>query len=196
MQTDKQYRLLPNDEQLIAGIKEGNSAVLETVYKTFFPGIQTFVLQNSGTEEEARDLCQEAIIVLYEKLSRQGTELSCSVKTYLYSVTRNLWLKKLSSRNKSITSLNEQEEFLLVEEDTADWSEKELMYEKINHSMELLGNPCADIIKDFYYNRLSIQEIADKHGYNNTDTAKNQKYKCLMRLRRYLTLGNTSNSKQ
>jgi RNA polymerase sigma factor (sigma-70 family) len=189
MKTESQYQMLPSEELMFKGIREGDSQTLETVYKSFFPGIKSFVLQNSGSVEEARDLCQEAIIVLYEKLQKSEAGLQCSVKTFLYSVTRNLWLKKLSQKNKGMVVLHEQEDYLLVEDEVSDWSDKEKMYEGIAKAIELLGNPCAEIIRDYYFSKMSIKDIADKHGYNNTDTAKNQKYKCLMRLRRYLTLG-------
>ena len=55
----------------------------------------------------------------------------------------------------------------------------------MNQSLENLGEPCAALIKDFYVNKLSMDEIAEKFGYTNSDNAKNQKYKCLQRLKRY-----------
>ena len=47
-----------------------------------------------------------------------------------------------------------------------------------------LGEPCNTIISDFYLYDASMQDICEKFGYTNPDNAKNQKYKCLVRLKR------------
>jgi predicted DNA-binding protein YlxM (UPF0122 family) len=40
------------------------------------------------------------------------------------------------------------------------------------------------ILEDYYLHKKSMQEIAEKFGYTNAENAKNQKYKCLMRLKK------------
>ena len=62
--------------------------------------------------------------------------------------------------------------------------EMEKKYEVMEQSMLLLGEPCLSIINDYYINKLSLQEIVDKMGYTNANNAKNQKYKCLQRLKK------------
>ena len=57
--------------------------------------VQTFILNNSGTSDDAKDIFQEAMIVLYEKVRSGSFELNCQIKTYVYSVCRRLWLKRL-----------------------------------------------------------------------------------------------------
>jgi hypothetical protein len=51
-------------------------------------------------------------------------------------------------------------------------------------SMEKIGEPCKTILEDYYIHRKSMLEIADRFGYTNAENAKNQKYKCLMRLKK------------
>ena len=59
--------------------------------------VQSLIINNNGTADDAKDIFQEAMIVLYEK-ARSGTfELSCQIKTYVYSVSRRLWLKKITA---------------------------------------------------------------------------------------------------
>ena len=55
----------------------------------------------------------------------------------------------------------------------------------MNNSLIELGEPCSELIKDFYINKLSMEQIAEKFGYTNADNAKTQKYKCLQRLKKY-----------
>ena len=76
-------------------IGNNDKAAIEAVYKENYSLIQYFVTNNNGTEDDARDIFQEAMMVLYEKSRLPGFELTCQIRTYLYSVCRRLWLKKL-----------------------------------------------------------------------------------------------------
>jgi DNA-directed RNA polymerase specialized sigma24 family protein len=79
----------------------------------------------------------------------------------------------------------EENEVVDVNEDMSRHEEKENDLEKMNKSLQELGEPCATLMKDFYVYKLNMDEIAEKFGYTNADNAKNQKYKCLQRLKKY-----------
>jgi len=59
-------------------------------------------------------------------------------------------------------------------------AEFEMMEQAINH----LGEPCKSLIEAYYLQKQNMQDIASRFGYTNADNAKNQKYKCLMRLKK------------
>ena len=63
-------------------------------------------------------------------------------------------------------------------------SKKENQYQAMHTALESLGEPCRSILKDFYMHSQSMEEITEKFGYTNADNAKNQKYKCLKRLKK------------
>jgi DNA-directed RNA polymerase specialized sigma24 family protein len=88
------------EEALIAELRKKNEAALKQLYQENYVMILKLVVNNSGTEQEAKDVYQEAIIHFYERLSQQDFELTCKVKTYLYAVCRKLWLQRLAHRNK------------------------------------------------------------------------------------------------
>lgn len=142
------------------------------------------VIQNSGTEEEAKDVFQEAMMVLYDKAKRGDFTLSSKLKTYMYSVCRRLWLKQLGSQGRAFQDISSYEEVIPVEDDLARHREKDLQLLLMERAMDKLGEPCRTIIHDFYMANLSMQEICEKLGYTNADNAKNQKYKCLQRLKK------------
>jgi hypothetical protein len=48
----------------------------------------------------------------------------------------------------------------------------------------LLGDPCKELLECFYYKNLSWSEIASRLGYSSAASARNQKYKCLERIRK------------
>ena len=143
-----------------------------------------FILNNNGDEDDAKDVFQEAIIVLYNKIKTGNFELSSKLKTYLYSVSRRIWLKKLAQQSKKTNNIADFEDVLAIEEDLEQHELKDLQFVQMKTALDSLGEPCKTIIHDFYIQGLSMQDICEKFGYTNTDNAKTQKYKCLQRLKK------------
>jgi RNA polymerase sigma factor (sigma-70 family) len=175
---------LHTEEELLSALRSGNGQALGSLYKTYFPMVLHFITQNSGTEAEAKDIYQEAVIVLYEHVQEEEFVLSCKIKTYLYSVCRRLWLKKLAQKSRYVGKIEDFESFIPFTKDDADAEEKDEQFKAMQVSMGELGEPCRTILEDFFIHGFSMQQITDKMGYTNADNAKNQKYKCLMRLKK------------
>jgi len=174
------------DNEFIEGLRSGNSGVLSALYKKYYNIVLKFIVNNSGTDEAAQDIYQETIIVLYENVQKPTFELNCQLQTYIYSVARRLWLKQLKKNSKTFLFKEDDEnEVADVASDLAQHLDKETDIEKMNKSLADLGEPCSTLITDFYVHKLSMDEIAEKFGYTNADNAKNQKYKCLQRLKKY-----------
>lgn len=178
-----------SDDQLLAGLADGSDAILTELYKRYFPVVLHLVTSNSGTEDDAKDIYQEALIVLYEKVTEGSLELHCQLKTYLYSIGRRLWLKQLSLRNRnspmqSGIDLVDTDSPVSVDEELTEQEVRDRQFELMADSLDRLGEPCRTLLEDFYIRHLSMQDITDKFGYTNADNAKTQKYKCLMRLKR------------
>jgi RNA polymerase sigma factor (sigma-70 family) len=179
-------KALVADADIIEGILRNDDAALSRLYKLHFPTVLFFVQSNSGTEDDAKDIFQEAVIVFYEKLKAGQLELNCQIKTYLYSICRRLWLKRLSRSSRFSNGLVEDTEAELapVEEETTQAEENELKFSAMGSALEKLGEPCKTLLEDFYIRSMGMPEITEKFGYTNADSAKNQKYKCLMRLKK------------
>ncbi len=179
---------VPTDSEIILGIRNNSKSILERLYKTYFPMILQLVVTNNGTEDEAKDVFQETVIVLYDKVQGGNFELSSKLKTFIYSVSRRLWLKRLTYKSKNSGNIQDFEETLPVEQDIEQHEEKDKMFKHMETVLSHLGEPCRTIIEDFYINNKSMQEICEKFGYTNADNAKNQKYKCLQRLKKMFFL--------
>lgn len=176
---------MPNTEDwLISELRSGNGAALGRVYESHYPMVQRMVVANSGTEQEAKDVYQEAVIHFYERVQQADFELTCKVKTYIYAVSRRLWLKRLWEKKRYHGKIEETESFLSVDEELEDLERKEQHYEKMSVAIEQLGEPCRTLLEDFYMGNLTMEQISEKFGYTNADNAKNQKYKCLQRLKK------------
>ena len=106
-----------NEQALLKGLAQNDTKAIDTIYKNNFGMIQAFILNNNGTYDDARDIFQEAMIVLFEKARTESFELSSQIKTYIYSVCRRLWLKRLTQMRRYSGNLENMEETVPVEED-------------------------------------------------------------------------------
>lgn len=172
------------EADLLRRLANNEKAAIETIYKDNYRLIQQLIVSNNGTEDDARDIFQEALIVLYQK-ARSGTfELNCQVKTYIYSICRRLWLKRLQQNRKFETPVDNFEEIVPVEEDVEAHAKTEKQYGIMRSALGKIGEPCKSLLEAFYIHNKNMTEISAFFGYTNSDNAKNQKYKCLMRLKK------------
>lgn len=169
---------------LIKGLGSNDRRSIEMLYESNYPAIQAFILNNNGTVDDARDIFQESIIVLYEKVSAGNFELQSKIKTYLYSVARRLWLKRLQQMQRFGNVLEGGEELIPVDEDMEEQQRRNEAFTQMDKALSKLGEPCKSLLEAFYIQKKPMTEIADAFGYTNADNAKNQKYKCLIRLKK------------
>lgn len=172
--------LYNSDAEIVDGIKRSDDRALSIIYKKHYNMIQYFVTRNSGREEDAEDIFQAGVIVLYEKIKAGAFNEKSSVKTYLYSICRNQWLKQL--RNKPLfTSIIETEHGIQIDTDEQrDLTDAQNVLKK---QLTKLDERCRKILISFYYEQLSMDDIAHSMGYTNADNAKTQKYRCIQRLK-------------
>lgn len=174
----------PTESNLLKGLARNEKEAVEIIYARNFEVIQSLIINNNGSSEEARDIFQEAMIVLYEKSKSPEFELQCQIKTYLYSVSRRLWLKRLSQLNRYVPHINGLEESVPVEEEVEASELRSNEFQVMERALASLGEPCKSLLEAFYLGKKNMADIAESFGYTNPDNAKNQKYKCLMRLRK------------
>lgn len=143
--------------------------------------IANFVRLNKGSQQEAEDLYQEGIITLYEQIKKGNFAMSSSIKTYLYAICRNKWMSKLKSRIP-VTDVYESLEQIPVEEaHTGSPLPNEL---EIKGAIEKLGEPCRTLLVGYYFHKLSLEQLAGKLNYASANVAKQQKFRCIERLKK------------
>ena len=174
------------DDEFVAAIRRGDDRALAQLYRLHLPMISHYVLQNNGTEDEAKDVYQEGIMVFYEKVRDNSLELSCQIKTYLYAVCRRLWLKRLTEKTRFGGRLDDHEPYLETgaEADLVEAEERDRRFATMGEALDLIGEPCRSLLEGFYLLDKSMQQLTAEFGYTNADNAKNQKYKCLVRLKK------------
>ena len=172
------------DKDLLEGLKLQDKNCIEKIYRQNFPMVQTLILNNRGSSDDAADIFQETMIVLYEKSINPNFELSCQLKTYIYSVSRRLWLKKLQQQQRIGLQTDDFEQVIPIEDDVEDHQKQQDSFTIMEKAMAKIGEPCKSLLEAFYINKKQMQEIALEFKYTNADNAKTQKYKCLVRLKK------------
>ena len=163
-----------NEKEVFDRICKGDEKALEFLYKKYYRMMTKLVISNSGTEDEARDVYQDALIVFWQKATSGNLILTSKMSTFIYSICQNLWRKELDRKKR----LSNEEKDSSVEIDT-DTAEKEKIVAKC---IDQLGETCKKVLMYYYFEEMSMQDISDKLGFANTDTAKTKKYKCKKKL--------------
>jgi RNA polymerase sigma factor (sigma-70 family) len=163
-----------NETEIFERICKGDEKALELLYKKYYRMMTKLVITNSGTEEEARDVYQDALIVFWQKATSGNLVLTSKMSTYIYSICQNLWRKELDRKKR----LSNEEKDGSVTLDT-ETSEREKIIAKC---IDQLDSTCKKVLMYYYFEEMSMQDIADKLGFANTDTAKTKKYKCKKKL--------------
>lgn len=175
-----------SDQELVRMLRSKdaaeNDAGLKAIYAEHYPFILNYVKRNKGDNEEAADLFQDSIIVLYNNLRYNHLELTCAIRTYLYSVAKNLWLKKLRKRGRE-TTVDSFEERVEIGADQMSYL---LSSEKSSYILKLiasLGEQCRQILTYFYYDQKQMVDIALLMEFGSDQVAKNKKHKCMKKLK-------------
>jgi RNA polymerase sigma factor (sigma-70 family) len=171
------------DEAIIDGLKKQNSLIIRYVYKEYYPTIKFLITTNSGTDTDAEDVFQDALVVLYRKIARENLVLTSSFKTFLYSICRNLWLQRLDRRvfrNEflELEDLGELQDISYSEQPEDD-QEKYRLFQQ--HFFKL-GDDCQKVLK-LFMNKTSLREIADIMGFKTEKYAKTRKFMCKEKLK-------------
>jgi RNA polymerase sigma factor (sigma-70 family) len=169
---------------LLKGLAAGDRKVIEGIYKDHFNMIQSLIVNNNGSADDAQDIFQEAMVVLYEKVRTGSFELNCQLKTYLYSVSKRLWLKRLQQNSRLWSQEIDPEITIQADEEIVTHEKRDAEFELMSQAIQRLGEPCKSLLEAYYLKKVNMQDIALQFGYTNSDNAKNQKYKCLMRLKK------------
>ncbi len=164
-------------EAMLEGLRTSNNEVLSFIYRQYYPEIRFFVIKNSGSDEDAQDVFQESIIIIYKKLRDDVLKLSCSFKTYLYSVCRIVWLKQLEKRKTKTDSLSYNQAFVDLQEGIGEMAEEQERFKLYQKHFQTLHEDCQMILK-LFFEKKSHKEIASKMNITSENYLKKRKYQC------------------
>ena len=152
------------------------------LYREYFPVIRSFVQNNSGSEEDAADLFQDALIVFYHKVRDKKFELSCTIKTFIFSICKRQWLKKLNRKKQQLLK-NETFETVSLEPNIEDILEDSEQSKLVSRLLKQIGEDGERILTYFFFDGMKTEEVTQKMGFANEQVTRNKKSRCLKKLR-------------
>lgn len=170
-----------NTDALATTIRSGSPSrrakALGHLYASSFKPVETYVLANRGTKSDTKDVFQDGIMVLYRNIVDDKFSGQSSVATYLFSICKNLWLQQLRKQTEYVTKPfdNDAPE---VEAGVADAIDSR----SLTAVMERLKKECREMLREFYYEKKSMQELAVRFKLGSAQAAKNKKARCLKAL--------------
>lgn len=178
--------------ELVTEIKVNNERALHKLYTENFYKTEQYILKNSGTMPQAKDIYQEAFITVWRNIKdgKFVPENETAVQGYLYQIAKYKWLDFLrSSRFKKTTGFEALENNLESSISENIDTEIEKKQKQTMKAFEKLGTECKKLLTDFYFNKKSMREIASQFEIEEA-SARNKKYRCINKLRE-LTLSPT-----
>ena len=175
--------------EIIAALADGKEWATKLVYEANAAIVINALKSKGAAQEDAEDIYQEAMLILYNKAQDEAFRFTCKIGTYLYAISNNLWLKRFDKNRRSPILQTDTEQLMVYAESALDsdmefFAEKEQQFLKLRNAMQQLGDPCAKLLNNFYKKEMTMQEIAHAFGYTNAENAKSQKYKCLARFKK------------
>ena len=168
---------------LIQALAEGDRKAISAIYEQYFPRVEKYIRRNTGSTEEAMDVFQDALMVIYHKAQTPGFELRSKFFTYMYAVCRNLWLDKLKKKRRTEV-MSEQQELLTddasVESDIMESGRRNLYQQKFL----LLSADCQKLLKMFFDGQ-SMRSIG-AYFQTSENYIRKKKYKCKERLQKLI----------
>jgi len=165
-------------EQIIQGIKKRDNTVLKYIYKRFYPIILKFILINNGSIEDAKDVFQETIITMFKDVRENPNfKLDCNIQTYIYSISRIIWLKHLRFlKTDGFVPLVDTEKYIYFTE-PGPFPDEDLRYAIFQKAFLKLPPDCRDILK-MTIDGFSQDEIAASLGLTSRKYIKKRKHFC------------------
>ena len=178
------------DPELIGIIKSDATPdkAIEYLYRADFESLCVHIQQNQGSRQDAEDIFQEVIVAFIELVQKDKFRGESSIKTFLFSINKNMWLNELKRRSRSAVREEGFERAKeLVDGDTGDLIAGREARQQVIDMMDKLGELCKKILLAFYYDNRSMKEIVQTMNYENEQVLRNKKYKCLKSLEQILT---------
>ncbi|MEN9569796.1 MAG: hypothetical protein RL172_1027 [Bacteroidota bacterium] len=171
------------DKALLEHLKNEDNASFEVLYKFYFPSVANYITQHFGSTEDAEDIFQEAVMVLLQKIRGTNFVLTASLKTYLFAIAKNLWLKRLRD-DKLITVDNIDKYQQESEQFTVELKPEPTREEKLSFWLTKITANCQRILKAIFFYKEPMGSLMQKMGWKNKHTAANQQYKCIQQVKK------------
>jgi RNA polymerase sigma factor (sigma-70 family) len=167
------------DDEILTGLRKRDNRVLQYIYKNSFNTVKQLILHNAGSDNDAEDIFQEALIIIFKKLKEEpGFELTSAFNTYIYSIARLLWLKHLRQIKKiEIDPLNRDMEERIEFEEPSPVQDKDLRMAIYQRTLLRIPEDCQKILR-LTAQDVSSKDIAQQLGFRSEGYVRKRRHYC------------------
>jgi len=177
---------LNRDARILNSIRKGDEAALAELYASNWRPISSFILRNSGSLDDAKDMLQEALVVLWERVHHGTFEPTARLSTFIFATAKHKWLRQLARRKRDAPASLDEDSVVSADDSALELIISDEQAESISSALERIGEPCRSLLLMFYWEERSLESIARELGYANADTVKSKKYQCKQAMRRLM----------
>lgn len=178
-------KLIFSDRKIIEALQSADDFEMDRafrmLYKTYFRMALHYVKSNSGGDVDAEDVFQDALVGFYENVRKGNFKGESTIKTYLYAMIRNQWLVKLKKNMRNINMEIPEKTLGGMYSMSSENPVDELQF-RVSDLLGHISERCREVLKLYYFDNFSMTDIAMKANFDNENSAKTQKYKCMQRL--------------
>lgn len=176
-----------SEAEVIFKIKNGERDILQKIYTAYKDEFIGWIIKyRNVSKNDAEDLFQFAMVTFYENIiNNKLVELTSSVKSYLFSIGKNkaMEVHRINKKHLLYDNLPVMDYFDETEENKESKLFLESRIEQLSNLLETISERCKKLLTMFYYEKKSMKEIQHNFSFNSPGVAKNEKYKCLNRLK-------------
>lgn len=182
-----------DEQQWIAQLKRGEEEAYRDVYRTY----KTEFIQWAGhkypdlKQEYLTEIFQDAVVALLDNAIRgKLDDLSVALKTYLFAIGKYKIYERFRQKDKTDNDPELMEKVKAHQTDTTLEMARKEEVEQVRQILRQTEEPCRSILDLYYLREYSMEAVAERLQYKNTDVVKSQKLRCLKALRKRLGYGN------
>jgi len=171
------------DQQYIDALVDNNTLLLKDLYEKYSGKIKNMVLKNNGTDADAADIFQDALLDIYQRAKDKGFVLTCPLDAYLYLVCKNKWINKLNKKAVSRVTFTDTEGYNHSEDVFNNAAILQNQHERgilLAHKFKELGDGCRELL-ELSWTGISMMEVAEKLQ-NSYSYIKKKKSECMGKL--------------
>ena len=174
---------LNSDARILDLIRKGDEEGLVLLHRSNEQPITAYVTRNNGTSDDAKDMLQEALVILWERVRGGRFDHTARLNTFLFGTVKNLWMRQLARKRREVTHAVDPEERADDRPSALDGMVEHDRMASVRDALAKLGEPCRKLLLLFYWEELPMAEIAVRLGFANADTVKSKKYQCKKELK-------------
>ena len=177
---------LNEDARILDEIRKGNESALVKLYEMNAKPVAAFVVRNGGTQDDADDMLQESLVVLWERVRSGRYEHTAKISTFIFATVKNMWLRKLARLRHEAPAEVEEMTGRIESASALDIMIESEEAKLVQEALVRLGEPCRTLLILFYWEEQSMEDIAIALKFANAETAKSKKYQCKKALHKLL----------